>query len=41
MDYTKHENIPESREVFVYRFKHIKTDKLDRCFLIECESDEI
>ena len=39
--YLKYEDIPENKEIFVYGYKHIKTDKIDNCILIGCESDEI
>ena len=39
--YMKHENVPENKEVFVYGFKHIKTDKIDNYELIGSESDEL
>ena len=41
MDYTKHEDIPENKEIFIYGFKHIKTGKIDNYFLIGCEADEL
>ena len=34
----KNENIPENKEIFVYGFKHNKTDKVDKHILIACES---
>ena len=37
----KHEDVPENKEIFVYGFKHIKTDKIDSYILIGCESDGI
>ena len=37
--YTKNEDIPENKEIFVYSFKHVKTDKVDNYILIGCESD--
>ena len=39
--YTKNEDIPENKEIFVYSFKHVKTDKVDNYILIGCESDEL
>ena len=39
--YTNNEDIPENKEIFVYRFKHVKTDKVDNYILIGCESDEL
>ena len=37
--YTKNEDIPENKEIFVYGFKHVKTEKIDKYILIGCESD--
>ena len=39
--FLKNEENPENKEIFVYGFKHIKTDKVDNFFLIGCESDEL
>ena len=39
--YTKYENIPENKEIFVYGFKHVKTEKVDNYILIACEADEL
>ena len=39
--YMKNEDILENKEIFVYGFKHIKTDKIDSYIIIGCESDEI
>ena len=39
--YTKNENIPENKEIFIYSFKHVKTDKVDNYILIGSESDEL
>ena len=39
--YIKYEDIPENKEIFIYGFKHIKTDKIDNYILIGCETDEI
>ena len=39
--YTKNEDIPENKEIFVYGFKHVKTEKIDNYILIGCESDEL
>ena len=39
--YTNNEDIPENKEIFVYSFKHVKTDKVDSYILIGCESDEL
>ena len=35
------ENNPENKEIFVYGFKNVKTDKDDNHILIGCESDEL
>ena len=37
----KNEVSPENKEIFVYGFKHIKTDKIDKFILFRCESDEL
>ena len=39
--YIKYEDIPENKEIFIYGFKHIKTDKIDNYVLIGCETDEL
>ena len=39
--YTKNEDIPENKEIFIHSFKHVKTDKVDNFILIGCESDEL
>ena len=39
--YNKYEDIPENKEIFVYGYKHIKTDKIDNYILIGCETDEL
>ena len=39
--YIKYEDIPENKEIFIYGFKHIKTEKIDNYILIGCESDEL
>ena len=39
--YIKYEDIPENKEIFVYGYKHIKTDKIDNYILIGCETDEL
>ena len=41
MSYKKYEDIPENKEIFIYGFKHVKTDKIDNYVLIGCESDEL
>ena len=35
--YIKNEGITENKEIFVYGFKHIKTDQIDKYILIGCE----
>ena len=37
--YNIYEDIPENKRIFIYGFKHIKTDKTDNYILIGCESD--
>ena len=39
--YTKNEDIPENKEIFVYSFKHVKTDKVNNYILIGSDSDEL
>ena len=39
--YTKNEDISENKEIFIYGFKHVKTDKIDDYILIGSESDEL
>ena len=39
--YIKYEDLPENKEIFIYSFKHVKTDKVDNYILIGCESDEL
>ena len=39
--YMKNEDIPENKEIFVYGFIHIKTDKIDNFILVGCQSDDI
>ena len=41
MTYTKYEDISENKEIYIYGFKHVKTDKIDNYILIACESDEL
>ena len=38
---TKYEDIPEKKEIFIYGFKQIKTDKSDNNLLIGCKSDDL
>ena len=39
--YIKYEDILENKEILIYSFKHIKTDKVDNYILIGSESDEL
>ena len=39
--YTKNEDISEKKEIFIYSFKHVKTDKVDNYIIIGSESDEL
>ena len=39
--YMKNEDTPENKEMFIYGFKHVKTNKIYFCILIGCESDEL
>ena len=39
--YIKYEDIAENKEMFVYGYKYIKTDKIDNYILIGCKSDEL
>ena len=39
--YSKNEDISENKEIFVYSFKHVKTDKVNNYILIGSESDEL
>ena len=39
--YNKYEDIPENKEIFVYGFKYVKTEKIDNYIFIGCESDEL
>ena len=41
MTYTRYEDIPENKEIFVYGFKHFETDKINNYALIGCESDDL
>ena len=41
MAYTSYEYFPENKEIFVYGFKHIKTDKVDTYLGIGLGSDDI
>ena len=37
--YIKNEDNPENKVIFVYGFKRIRTDKVDKYIIIGCESD--
>ena len=37
----QHEDVTENKVLFVYVFKHFKTDKSDKFLLIGCGSDEL
>ena len=39
--YIKYEVIPENKEIFIYSFEPVKTDKVDNYILIGSESDEL
>ena len=39
--YIKYEDIPENKEIFIYSFKPVKTDKVENYILIASESDEL
>ena len=39
--YMKNEDFPENKELIIYGFKHIKTDKIDNFIITGCESDEL
>ena len=39
--YLKNEDNTEKKEIFIYGFTHVKTDKIDNYFLIGCESDDL
>ena len=41
MTYTKYKDFFENKEIFVYGFKHMKTDKVDIYILLGCASDEL
>ena len=38
--YMKNKDIPENKELFVYGFKHIKSDKIDIYIAVGWESDK-
>ena len=39
--YVKNEYVPENKDIFVYGFKHVKTDKVDKYALIGCDLHEL
>ena len=39
--HTKDEAIPENKEIFIFSFKHVKTDKVNIYILIGSKSDEL
>ena len=39
--FMKSEDIPQNREIFIHRFKHIKTHKVGNCIILGCKSDEL
>ena len=39
--YIENEDLPENKEIFVYGFKHVKTDKIDNYILTGCESEKL
>ena len=39
--YIKAEDFSENKEIFIYGFKHIETDKTDKVILFGCESGEL
>ena len=39
--YIKYEDIPENKEIFIYSFKPVQTDKVHNYILIASESDEL
>ena len=39
--YTKYEDTPESKVVFIYGFKRNKTDKIDNYIFTACDSDHL
>ena len=41
MDYTKNENFPEKKEVCIYGFKHIRTNKVTNYITIGCKLVEL
>ena len=41
ISYIKYEDIPENKEIFIYSFKPVQTDKVDNYILIASESDEL
>ena len=41
ISYIKFEDLAESKEIFIYAFEHVKTDKIDNYILIGCDLDEL
>ena len=39
--YTKYEDIPENKEIFISGFRHNRNDKVNNYILIGCETDEL
>ena len=39
--YIKNEDIPENKEIFIYSFKPVQTNKVENYILIASESDEL
>ena len=39
--YIKYEDIPENKEIFIYSFKPVQTNKVENYILIASESDEL
>ena len=39
--YSKNEDIPENKEVFIYSFKPVQTNKVENYILMASESDEL
>ena len=39
--YIKNEDVSENKEIFIYGFKHVKTDKVDNYIIIGCEPDQL
>ena len=41
ISYIENDDISENKKIFIYGFKHNKTDKIDNYFLNAWESDQI